>query len=331
MANTFYNRSIRKLTVAFGNLFDNITLVRYNPDLTESERFIIPITYANKELYVQRLEADYDLDKKVQITLPRFSYEMTGFTYDPSRKQNTNIRNFSKTTSGMVGQYNPVPYNFDFNLYLYVRNIEDASQVIEHVLSYFTPDYTVKINMIPEMGIIKEVPIVLNSTNQDIKYEGGRDSDTRMIIWTLNFTVKGFIFGPVSQTNVITHSITNVYNMITDNDQILFTMNPAGNGTYLRDEVVYQGYSLATATATAKVVVWKYNNLTLKNIKGHFVSTMPIIGTQTRSNYSFTSYNMITQRVVKIDITPTSSTMNASNWTANTVITETANTYSPNY
>ena len=331
MANTFYNRSIRKLTVAFGNLFDNITLVRYNPDLTESERFIIPITYANKELYVQRLEADYDLDKKVQITLPRFSYEMTGFTYDPSRKQNTNIRNFSKTTSGMVGQYNPVPYNFDFNLYLYVRNIEDASQVIEHVLSYFTPDYTVKINMIPEMGIIKEVPIVLNSTNQDIKYEGGRDSDTRMIIWTLNFTVKGFIFGPVSQTNVITHSITNVYNMITDNDQILFTMNPAGNGTYLRDEVVYQGYSLATATATAKVVVWKYNNLTLKNIKGHFVSTMPIIGTQTHSNYSFTSYNMITPRVVKIDITPTSSTMNASNWTANTVITETANTYSPNY
>ena len=331
MANTFYNRSIRKLTVAFGNLFDNITLVRYNPDLTESERFIIPITYANKELYVQRLEADYDLDKKVQITLPRFSYEMTGFTYDPSRKQNTNIRNFSKTTSGMVGQYNPVPYNFDFNLYLYVRNIEDASQVIEHVLSYFTPDYTVKINMIPEMGIIKEVPIVLNSTNQDIKYEGGRDSDTRMIIWTLNFTVKGFIFGPVSQTNVITHSITNVYNMITDNDQILFTMNPAGNGTYLRDEVVYQGYSLATATATAKVVVWKYNNLTLKNIKGHFVSTMPIIGTQTHSNYSFTSYNMITPRVIKIDITPTSSTMNALNWTANTVITEYANTYSPNY
>lgn len=331
MANTFYNRSIRKLTVAFGNLFDNITLVRYNPDLTESERFIIPITYANKELYVQRLEADYDLDKKVQITLPRFSYEMTGFTYDASRKQNTNIRNFSQTTTGTVGQYNPVPYNFDFNLYLYVRNIEDASQVIEHVLSYFTPDYTVKLNMIPEMGIVKEVPIVLNSTSQDIKYEGGRDSDTRMIIWTLNFTVKGFIFGPVSQTNLITHSITNVYNMITEDDQVLFTMNPAGNGTYLRDEVVYQGYSLATATATARVVLWKNNNLTLTNIKGNFVSTMRIVGSQTNSNYSFTSHNMLPQRLVKIDIRPDSPTMNATNWTANTVITEIANTYSANY
>jgi len=322
MANTFYNRSIRKLTVAFGNLFDNITLVRYNPDLTESERFVVPITYANKELYVQRLEADYDLDKKVQITLPRFSYEMTGFTYDATRKQNTNIRNFSQTTTGAVGQYNPVPYNFDFNLYLYVRNIEDASQVIEHILSYFTPDYTVKINMIPEMGIVKEVPVVLNSTSQDIKYEGNRESDTRMIIWTLNFTVKGFIFGPVSTTNLITHSITNVYNNITDTDQVLFTMNPAGNGTYLRDEVVYQGYSLATATATAKVVVWKYNNLTLTNIKGHFVSTMPIVGSQTNSNYSFTSYNMITTKYAKIDIIPDSPTMNATNWTANTVITE---------
>jgi hypothetical protein len=305
MANTFYNRSIRKLTVAFGNLFDNITLVRYNPDLTESERFIIPITYANKELYVQRLEADYDLDKKVQITLPRFSYEMTGFTYDPSRKQNTNIRNFSQTTTGTVGQYNPVPYNFDFNLYLYVRNIEDASQVIEHVLSYFTPDYTVKINMIPEMGIVKEVPIVLNSTNQDIKYEGSRDSDTRMIIWTLNFTVKGFIFGPVSQTNVITHSITNVYNMMTAEDQVQFTMNRAtGIGTYRTDEVVYQGYSLATATATAKVVVFGGTNLTLTNIKGNFVSTMPIRGSVSNSNYAFVSYNFLTEKYFQVDVTP---------------------------
>jgi hypothetical protein len=305
MANTFYNRSIRKLTVAFGNLFDNITLVRYNPDLTESERFIVPIAYANKELYVQRLEADYDLDKKVQITLPRFSYEMTGFTYDSSRKQNTNIRNFAQTTTGTVGQYNPVPYNFDFNLYLYVRNIEDASQVIEHILSYFTPDYTIKINMIPEMGIVKEVPVVLNSTNQDIKYEGGRDSDTRMIIWTLNFTVKGFIFGPVSQANLITHSITNVYNDITPDDQVIFTMDRAtGTGTYRTDEVVYQGYSLATATATAKVIVFGGINLTLTNIKGHFVSSMPIRGASSNSNYAFKSYNFITQKYAQIDVTP---------------------------
>jgi len=85
MANTFYNRSIRKTIVAFGNVFDNITLVRYNQDQSEQERVIVPIAYATKERYVMRLEGDPDLDKKVQITLPRMSFEMNGVSYDSSR------------------------------------------------------------------------------------------------------------------------------------------------------------------------------------------------------------------------------------------------------
>ena len=95
MANITYHQIIRKITVGFGNLFDNITLVRYNPDDTESERFIVPIAYAAKELYVQRLQSDYNLDKKVQMTLPRMSFELTGMSYDASRKQITNIKNFT--------------------------------------------------------------------------------------------------------------------------------------------------------------------------------------------------------------------------------------------
>ncbi len=114
----------------------------------EKERFLIPIAYASKERYVMRLEDDPNLDKKVQMALPRLSFEMTGLSYDSSRKQNTNTKNFASSGSGTISQYNPVPYNFDFSLYLYVRNIEDATQVIEHIVPYFTPDYTVKINMI---------------------------------------------------------------------------------------------------------------------------------------------------------------------------------------
>ena len=182
MAITNQNRIIRKLVVAFGNLFNNITLVRYNENQTEQERFLVPITYAPKELYVQRLEGDYNLDKKVQMTLPRLSFEMTGLTYDTSRKQNTNVKNFASTPSGVKSQYNPVPYNFDFNLYLYVRNIDDGTQIIEHIMSYFTPDYTIKLNLIPEMGTIKEVPIILNSASHETTYEGNRDSETRTII-----------------------------------------------------------------------------------------------------------------------------------------------------
>ena len=189
MSTPQYNRVIRKIVVGFGNLFNEINLVKYNPDASEAERFLIPIAYATKERYVMRLEDDLDLDKKVQVALPRLSFEMTGLSYDSSRKQNTNIKNFAQTSAGVVAQYNPVPYNFDFSLYLYVRNIEDATQVLEHIIPYFTPDYTIKLNLIPEMGIVKEIPVILNRTQHEILYEGDRDQQTRMIIWTLNFTV----------------------------------------------------------------------------------------------------------------------------------------------
>ena len=252
MANVFYNRIIRKMVVGFGNLFNDVTLVRYNPDFSEAERMVVPIQYAPKELYVKRLEEDPILGKKVMMTLPRMSFELNGFTYDASRKQNTNWKNFAQTSHGLISQYNPVPYNFDFSLYIYVRNIEDGTQIVEHILSYFTPDYTMKLNLVPEMGMIKEVPVILNNVTQDITYEGDRSSDPRMIIWTLNFTVKGFIFGPVSAPgNIIKTAITNVYDNITPGDEVAFSMSQPGIGNYQVGEIVYQGFSYTTATATA--------------------------------------------------------------------------------
>jgi hypothetical protein len=314
---------MRKLVVGFGNLFDNITLVRYNSDNTEAERFIVPIAYAAKELYVQRLQGDPNLDKKVQMTLPRLSYEMLGLKYDASRKQNTNIKNFSTVTGGgVVGQFNPVPYDYDFNLYLYVRNIEDGTQVIEHILSYFTPDYTIKLNLIPEMGIVKEIPIVLNSATHDTEYEGDRDSDTRTIIWTLNFTVKGFVYGATSDVGVITNSITTVYNKIEPTDIVQFTIDPTtGIGSYQVGEIVYQGYSRSTATATGKVAIWSNNVLQLTNINGNFVSSQSIRGEMTNTNYNFTSYNLTPQKFVTITTVPNPLNANASsNYIANTTI-----------
>lgn len=298
-----YNRVIRKLVVGFGNLFDSITLYRFKPDLTESERFIVPIAYASKERYVMRLEEDLNLDKKVQMTLPRMSFEMAGLSYDSSRKQNTNIKNFSGTApSGILSQYNPVPYNFDFNLYIYVRNIEDGTQIIEHILPFFTPDYTIKLNLIPEMGIIKEVPVILNSTQHEITYEGGRDNETRMIIWTLNFTVKGFIFGKVAETNVINRAFVSVYNLVSQEEVIEFYMNlDSGYGTYKVGEKVYQGYTPEDATATGMVVQFTDNVLRLKELTGNFVSDKPIYGINTLANYNFTSYNLNPLKFVEVD------------------------------
>ena len=300
MSTPTYNRVIRKLVVGFGNLFKNITLVRYNPDFSEAERVLVPIVYATKEFYVRRLEDDPDLSKKVQVALPRMSFEMSGLTYDSSRKQNTNFKQFAKTTTGVVSQYNPVPYNFDFNLYIYVRNIEDGTQLIEHILSYFTPDYTIKLNLIPEMGITKEVPIILNSSTSDIMYEGDKESETRMIIWTLNFTVKGFIFGKISETNLIQTSITNILNQISSTDTVVFNMANTGIGTYQTGELVYQGYSPGTATATGKVIVWTNNTLHLTNINGNFISSIPVWGTISNANYNFTGYNLTSTTPVNL-------------------------------
>jgi hypothetical protein len=324
MANTTYNRIIRKLVVGFGNIFNDITLVRYNPDQSEAERFIVPIAYAAKELYVQRLEGDANLDKKVQMTLPRMSFEMNGLTYDATRKQNTNFKAFAQTSNGVISQYNPVPYNFDFDLYIYVRNIEDGTQIIEHILPYFTPDYTIKLNLVPEMGMIKEIPVVLNSTSQEVTYEGPRDTDPRMIIWTLNFTVKGYVFGQTSTASLIKTSITNILNNITAGDKVIFNMANTGVGSYQTGELVYQGYSINSSTATAKVTLWSNNKLTLTNIQGNFVSSQPIIGVKTNANYTFNSYQIQPLQYVQVVVTPNPDGASANDkYTYTTTITET--------
>ena len=328
MANIFYNRIIRKLVVGFGNMFNDITLVRYNPDFSEAQRMIVPIVYGPKEPYVFRLEEDPTLGKKVQVTLPRMSFELNGFSYDASRKQNTNIKNFAQTSNGLISQYNPVPYNFDFSLYLYVRNIEDGTQIMEHILSYFTPDYTIKLNLVPEMGIIKEVPVVLNSSTQEIDSEGDLERSTRNVIWTLNFTVKAFIFGKINDASkgIIKEAITSIYQSISPTDQIHFTMDgPTGLGTYQIGEIVYQGYSAGTATASGKVSYWNPINyaLTLTDINGTFVNTMPIIGASTQSSYKFTFAAPAPHKMAMVDVKVNPPTANITDlWTANTTITE---------
>ena len=319
-----YNRIIRKITLAFGDLFSNIDCVRYNPDYSEEERFLVPIEYATKELYVRRL-SDPDLNKKVQITLPRMSYELTGLSYDSTRKQITNIKQFYGNGTNATAQYMPVPYDFDFSLYLYVRNIEDANQIIEHILPFFTPDYTIKVNLVPELGIIKEIPIMLKSTNFDIDAEGSHeDSETRTIIWTLTFTVKGFVYGSTSTAGLIKTSITNVYNDISSGTNVYFNMTPGGTGNYQLGEIVYQGTAPALSIASGKVVAWSNTNnqLTISNTNGNFVSNQPLIGMNSHASHLFSSYSVTPPKVATITVTPNPLTANAnSNYTYTTTIT----------
>lgn len=328
MANIIHNNIIRKITLAFGNVFSQIPLVRYNEDSEEVERFIISLIYSAKEQYVHRLIDDPELDTRVQIVIPTMSYEMMGLRYDSSRKQITNIKNFTQTPEGTFSQYNPVPYDFDFDLNLYARTFEDAHQIVEHILSYFTPDYTIKVNLVPQMGIIKELPIILNSVDRDVEYQGDREDNSRRIIFTFHFTVKGFIFGKITDASnkLITHSITNIYDGMISTNDYTFTLNPAGSGKYKVGELVYQGYSRATETASAKVIAFDntHKTLRLKDLQGNFVSNMPIVGASSFAKYSFTSYSPSSNnKVSTIDVTVSPVGANvSSNWTANTVITD---------
>jgi hypothetical protein len=226
----------------------------------------------------------------------------------------------------VFSQYNPVPYDFDFSLYIYVRNIEDGTQIIEHILPYFTPDYTVKLNLIPEMGIVKEVPVLLKNTNYEVTYEGPRENETRTIIWTLNFTVKGFIFGATSEPKIIKKSITNIFdNTLSDDALVQFTMASTGLGNYQEGEYVYQGYSLDNSTAIAKVISWDPNvlHLSIEALSGNFVTSKTIYGAKTGAARTLQAYKILPQQLVKIEVTPNPLTANAnSNFTYTTVISE---------
>lgn len=348
-----YHKSLRKVTTAFASLFNNIILIRYNNDGTENQRIIVPIEFGDKEKYVKRLEGDPDLFKKIQIQLPRMSYELAGFKYDQTRKLNTNNRNFGSagTNDTVFAQYNPVPYDFNFALTIYTRNVEDGNQILEQILPYFTPEYSLRLNLVPDMNIVKTVPIILDSVNQIIDADGPFNSEVRTVMWTLNFTVKSFIFGAIKEVPIITQNANNtggvIVNMIssTGNDiPSQFDMQGVcceGNYSksfimlndcfkdYIENEIVYQGINLENAYASGRVYDWNdmANTLMIYQICGDFKLNQPIVGTDSlaiKIPVANASNNFIALRSVTVP-DPIDATANSC-WTANTTITEYPNT-----
>jgi hypothetical protein len=304
--NYTYHRTIRKLVVAFGDLFNEIKLSRYNSAGNEVEKFLVPIVYGGKEKYVSRLEGDPNLDKKVQVSLPIMSFEMTNMSYDAERKLNTNIKNVKNTENGAYSVYNPVPFDFDFTLYAYVRNIEDGAQLMEKILPYFTPDYTISVNLIPELGIVKQLPIVLKGVENEIDYEGDYNTNVRSVIWTLRFTVKGYLYGPATSPKLIRTAITNIYQDGTSHENDIEATLTSGSGNFIVGEEVYQGYSYSTATALGTVKDWSSvtNKLLITNPHGHFTSSSNVYGQSTNSTWNVSSFAFTPRVLTTITVTP---------------------------
>lgn len=194
----FYHRSIRKVVVTFGTLFNDIELVRFAKDGTPKERFKVPLSYGTKEKYLTRITSDPTLTKSIATVVPRISFTLDSMTYDASRKQITTIKNYAQGTTGTNAQYVPVPFDFKFSLSAYVRNTEDGTQIMEQILPFFTPDFTVTVDFIPDMNQKYDVPIILDSVETNTEYEGDF-STTRVITWDLQFTVKAYIWPPVNR------------------------------------------------------------------------------------------------------------------------------------
>ena len=206
LGSTFYHQTIRKYVAVFGTLFNDINIERKNSSGTVVERLKVPLAYGPKQKWLLAIQ-DTTADRKVVATrTPRMGFAMTGVTYDSARKLNTIGRNVaantSSTTTNMITMYNPVPYNFDFELFILVKNAEDGTQILEQILPFFTPEFTVTVNTIPDMNIKADVPITLNSSSVADEYEGDL-SARRTITWTLSFSLKGFIYPNVSSGQVI--------------------------------------------------------------------------------------------------------------------------------
>ena len=204
----FYNEGLRKLTIAFGQLFNNVIIQNTSSTGAITKRIRVPLAYAPKEKFLVRLEQQADLknDREVSITLPRLGFEITGLQYDASRKINKLQKTVRVKTSedGKKLNYNyaPVPYNINFSLYSFTATAENGLQIVEQILPFFQPEYTVTMNVIPELSIKRDIPIVLNNVNYEDTYSG--DFTTRRtVVYTLNFTAKTYLYGPMTNQGVI--------------------------------------------------------------------------------------------------------------------------------
>ena len=227
----FYHETMRKVVVAFGTIFNNINIVRKNNSGTIIQKMKVPLAYGPKQKFLTRLDNDPSLNKKVAVTLPRIGFEIANLAYDPVRKLNR-VQKFKKTKSSNTNkldvQYMPVPYNLDFTLYIMAKNSDDALQIVEQILPYFQPDYTITINDMSDMGIKRDVPIILGSVSYEDNYQGNFE-ERRAIIYTLTFTAKFYLYGPVTSSKIIKTVQVDQYTDLPDNSpsrQQRYTVTP---------------------------------------------------------------------------------------------------------
>jgi hypothetical protein len=232
-----YHELIRKTVVAFGTLFNDLYVYRKNSTGKVIQKMKVPLAYGPKQKFLTRIDQDSARSatdpKTTAITLPRIGFEMTTLQYDPARKLNR-IQKFKKVkgadSKSLQQSYMPVPYNVGFSLFAMAKNSEDALQVVEQILPTFQPDYTITLNVLPTLEVVRDVPIVLNDVSYEDSYDGAF-TERRVIMYTLNFTAKMYLYGPVTSQKIIKRVQVDQYTSTAVNEakreqRLVVTPNP---------------------------------------------------------------------------------------------------------
>lgn len=248
---SFYYSLIRKYVILTGTLFNNIHISRTDTSGNQTALIKVPIAYAAKDKMLARVLGDPDIQIETAVTpLPLISFEITNMFYDGDRKLNTIGRIATNDTNNnkLKYQYNPVPYNINFSVYVYAKNTEDGTKIIEQVLPFFTPDWTTTVNLIPEMNVTMDIPIILNRINYSDSYDGDYKK-RRAIVWELQLTLKGYLYGPVIKSNVIKFVETNLYTPNVEDGQL---RSAVGN-TDISERVTVQPGLTANGQPTSNI------------------------------------------------------------------------------
>lgn len=206
----FYNEIFRSVIIGFGTLFNGIEIQHKDSEDDVFSTIKVPLAYGPTQKFLARMQQEADLNRPVQITLPRMSFEFTGLTYDPSRKstQMQTVINQTPDGANIKKNYMPVPYNMSFELVIYTKLNDDMLQIVEQILPYFQPHYNLSVNFLGNLKEKRDIAIQLDNIVMSDDYEGNFDT-RRALIYTLNFTAKTYLFGPVTDvTDTIVKKVT---------------------------------------------------------------------------------------------------------------------------
>ena len=208
-----YHSAIRKYIIMFGNMFNDIDVVRFNSAGDNVQQLRVPIAYGPREKFLAKLRTDPDGRREIAMVLPRLSFELTSMNYAPDRVLNRTHKQLGigGGNNSLRKTFTPAPYDLDMSLYAMFSHQEDAVQVVEQILPYFRPEWTNSVKIVPELDTYVDIPTIYTGMTIEDSYDGDFEQ-RRAIIYTFTFKIKGYLFGPVTNKGIIRRTLVNTFN-----------------------------------------------------------------------------------------------------------------------